>query len=282
MVDEAIEDVLSSHADGLDVVSDAMRYAVQDGSRWRPILLAQTGMVYGQGPREFMRAGAAVEFLHSASIILDDMPCMDNAQKRRGKDACWFKHGEANTVLASIYLQMLAMDLLAECSGKLMPDLASRARAVILAMVRGQYKDLTLSDELADDPDAKNLLNDKNAAKTGLLIRLAVEAGACMAGAPEEDRQALDKFASDLGLAYQLVDDVSDCSEFEPERERDKTPDQDVKNHRLSAPDVYHTAAEAQQAALGFLDQACLHLASVPGSAQLAVTASRLCRLPDR
>lgn len=283
-VDETLEDVLSSHADGLDAVGEAMRYSVQGGDRWRPILLAQTGMIYGRGLRELMPAGAAVEFLHSASIILDDMPCMDNSTRRRGQSACWVKHGEATTLMASICLQMLAADTLAQswheagCDPAIDP--ASRVRALTCEMVKGQNVDLRLGKKDAKGPEAEQLLIQKSAAKTGLLIRLAVEVGAVMGNAPAQHRRELDEFAYDLGLAYQFFDDVSDCTtNAQPSELPDKPIGQDRRNCRLTAVTVYGLDG-AQLEATARLDSACVHLQQTKGSRELVRTAQLLCHRP--
>ena len=257
LVNEALDRTLPSPEQEPRDVQAAMRHAVLGGGhRWRPILLLQSGAVYGCEHEKLMPAAVAVELLHGASVILDDLPCMDAASTRRGKPACHVAFGEAPTVLASHKLVMLALDLL-EKYGPRVP-LAAMARKAVCGMVAGQSADLRSSPMARSCPDAVDLLVRNHVAKTGTLFRFAVRAGALLAEAPTNDLDALDAFACDVALAYQYLDDVSDADGTA--LEQGKPAGLDVG--RLSAVSVYGLEGARNQART-LMERAVEHLESI-------------------
>ncbi|RIX99626.1 polyprenyl synthetase family protein [Aureimonas flava] len=183
------------------------------GKRLRPLIAAIVAQDLG-GPLEAaLDAGCAVEMVHAASLILDDLPCMDDAALRRGRPAIHRGHGEDVAVLASIALLTEAFAVLARIEG-LAPERRSAAVGVLasavgsLGLVGGQYQDLRGGRGARSAQD----MADANGRKTGALFLSAVELGAIVAGATPGQRANLCAFAGELGLAFQLLDDLLDLS----------------------------------------------------------------------
>lgn len=191
-------------------VVEAMRYAVQGGKRLRGFLVLEAARMLGVPEDRAMSAAAAVEALHAYSLVHDDMPCMDNDALRRGLPTVHVKWDEATAVLAGDALQTLAFELMAD------PALgAAETRIALVAglaqasgaegMVLGQALDIAA--ETAAQPLNLEQITELQAGKTGALIRFSAEAGAILAGANPEPLRA---YATALGLAFQIWDDVLD------------------------------------------------------------------------
>ena len=192
-------------------VIHAMRYAVQGGKRLRGFLVLESARMLGISPLQSISAAAAVEALHAYSLIHDDLPAMDNDDLRRGLPTVHRKWDEATAILAGDALQTLAFDLL--CDPALGPPeirislLQSLAKASGAAgMVLGQALDMAAeTNPNLTLPDITRL----QAGKTGALICFAAEAGAILAG---QDRAPLRAYATALGLAFQIADDILDVT----------------------------------------------------------------------
>jgi geranylgeranyl diphosphate synthase type II len=225
-VDQALARAVPGATGKLSAIHEAMRYSLlAGGKRVRPILaLAAAEAAAGGAPSVAalaMPAACAIEMIHTYSLIHDDLPAMDNDTLRRGKPTLHVVYGEGLAILAGDGLLAEAFALLArEPADAGRPELAARKLAAIgriadaagaLGMVGGQAIDLEAAghghDAGALDADA---LKDMHARKTGALIRAAAVAGALMAGAARERVDAIDAYASWLGLAFQIVDDVLD------------------------------------------------------------------------
>ncbi len=189
-------------------VVQAMRYAVQGGKRLRGFLVMESARLHGVSGA--VAAAAAVEAMHAYSLIHDDLPCMDDDDLRRGQPTVHVKWDEAVAVLAGDALQTLAFELLCdEGLGMHRIDLvASLARASGAAgMVYGQALDLAA--ETAVVSLSLDQITELQAGKTGALIRWSAQAGAVMAGA---DAGPLGRYATALGLAFQIADDILDVT----------------------------------------------------------------------
>ena len=191
-------------------LQDAMRYAaLGGGKRVRALLAYAGGELAGADPDDVDGAAAAVELIHAYSLVHDDLPCMDDDVLRRGKPSCHVAFGEAVALLAGDALQSLAFEVLART-----PAREPAAQIALLAeasglsgMAGGQAIDLTTAGEML----ALDELEHMHALKTGALIRAAVRLGAgCGRPMSADENDALDRYASAIGLGFQIVDDVLD------------------------------------------------------------------------
>jgi geranylgeranyl pyrophosphate synthase len=218
-------------ADAPPVIDAAMRYSLlAGGKRLRPLLvLAAAEAVAGEraerARRDALPAACAVEMIHTYSLIHDDLPAMDDDSLRRGRPTSHVVHGEGIAILAGDGLQAEAFAALARLDDSADASLAARRLRALLViaeaagaagMVGGQAIDLA-ADPTHTRPDAPSVMRldatrlaDMHARKTGALIRASVLAGAILGGAEPPALAALDRFARQIGLAFQIVDDILD------------------------------------------------------------------------
>lgn len=213
-VDAALASLLPQ-ADGPEArVFEAMRYAVfAGGKRFRPFLVCESAKLFDVRSESALRAAAAVECVHTYSLIHDDLPCMDDDDMRRGQPTVHRKFDEATAVLAGDALLTLAFELIAD------PETHERARVRIelvrwLAeaagghgMVGGQMMDLASEGRAIDIGTITRLQR----LKTGALIAFSCAAGAVLGRASPEALHALHAYAHDMGLAFQIADDLLDA-----------------------------------------------------------------------
>lgn len=201
-------------------VCEAMRYAaLAPGKRLRPFLVLASARLFGVARRCALQVAAAVEMVHAYSLVHDDLPAMDNSDLRRGRPTCHKQFDEATAVLAGDGLLTAAFEVLAQSDThgdpavrcELVSALAAAAGAA--GMVGGQMIDL-LAEHRSLDIGAITRLQRM---KTGALIAFSCEAGAILAKAPSEVRTALRGYAHDLGLAFQIADDLLDVEGSEAE-----------------------------------------------------------------
>jgi farnesyl diphosphate synthase len=192
----------------------AMRYAaLGGGKRLRPFLVLETGRIFGVDERCLLRVGAALECIHTYSLIHDDLPCMDDDDMRRGRPTVHIAYDEATAILAGDALLTVAFEILADPQTHSDPNVrvalvASLANAAgARGMVGGQMMDM-IAEELGDDIAAVTRMQRL---KTGALITYAVDMGAMMGRASDEARAALNAYAHDLGLLFQITDDLLDA-----------------------------------------------------------------------
>ncbi|XBQ15023.1 MAG: polyprenyl synthetase family protein [Oceanicaulis sp.] len=192
----------------------AMRYAaLGPGKRLRPFITIECGRLAGADERALLRAACAVECIHAYSLIHDDLPAMDDDDLRRGRDTVHIAYDEATAILAGDALQTVAFEILADpetcanpsarCDLVLRLARASGARG----MAGGQMIDIAI--EAGEETDIAVVTRCQRM-KTGALIGFCAEAGAIVAESGKDVRTALEGFAHDLGLCYQIVDDLLD------------------------------------------------------------------------
>ena len=212
-VEEALDRFVPAQAPA--GLGDAMRYAVLGGGkRLRPVLvLAACEAV--QGHREAaLRAAVAVELIHAYSLVHDDMPCMDNDMLRRGKPTVHVQFGEAQAMLAGDAMQALAFEVLTPETG-VPPELQARLVRLLAraagqeGMAGGQAIDLASVGK----PLSEAALRDMHRRKTGALLQCSVLMGAACGDAGEAGWQALSDYGAAIGLAFQVVDDILDCTQ---------------------------------------------------------------------
>lgn len=212
-IDELVRQYLPKNK--CDKVAQAMEYSVfGGGKRVRPMLLLATCQAVKGSICDSAKIMAVVlEFIHTYSLIHDDLPCMDNDDLRRGKRSCHMQYGEATAVLAGDALLNLAAEV--AFGGPIANKNYAKACQFMFAMsgingmVHGQSLDLFTETKSTEDAEAVALH------KTGDLIRAAVVCGALCGGASEEEIVVFDEIASKLGICYQIVDDMLDAEKCE-------------------------------------------------------------------
>ena len=212
-VDSAFDAILPVPEDSRARLVEAMRYAViGGGKRVRPLLVVTVAEMYGASRSAAIRAACALEAIHVYSLIHDDLPCMDDDDLRHGKPTVHKAFDEATAVLAGDSLHALAFELLADERVSSDPFVrAELVRALATAsghkgMAGGQMMDLAAESEDFDLHTVTRLQQ----LKTGALLMAAVEMGAILGKLPEEGRGHLRNYARDIGLAFQIADDLLD------------------------------------------------------------------------
>jgi farnesyl diphosphate synthase len=213
---DALIDRLLAKPDGPEArVYEAMRYAsLAPGKRLRPFLVLASAYLFGVSTRSALQAAAAVEMLHTYSLIHDDLPAMDDSDLRRGRPTCHKAFDDATAILAGDGLLTMAFEVLADPDThgdpavrvELVSCLAKAAGAA--GMVGGQMIDLLAEHDHTLDIGAITRLQRL---KTGALIAFSCEAGAVLGKTSIENRKALVAYAHDLGLAFQIADDLLDA-----------------------------------------------------------------------
>ncbi len=214
-VDSFFGKLLAPTGDSRDRLYEAMRHAaIGGGKRLRPLLTLGASQLFAIDRRRAVRVGCAIEAIHVYSLIHDDLPCMDDADLRRGKATVHKGYGEAAAVLAGDSLHALAFDILADPAthddpwvrSDLVLELARAAGPA--GMAGGQMMDLAAEGQELDLPAITRLQQ----LKTGALIEYSVEAACIMVKMPPEARTPYRGYARNIGLAFQIADDLIDHS----------------------------------------------------------------------
>ncbi|MGH9512125.1 MAG: polyprenyl synthetase family protein [Terriglobales bacterium] len=246
IVDAALERLLPSPTERPVSIHQAMRHSVfAGGKRIRPILCMEAGrMLAGSLPKGIEDLGAALEMLHTYSLIHDDLPALDNDDLRRGRPTCHKVFGEAIAILAGDALQTLAYEVLsrlqcpAEARVRIIEEIA-RATGTINGMIGGQVVDLEAEH---GKPDLESL-EYIHRAKTAALITASVVSGGLYGGAhdnkKDEDKEIahLRSFGSSIGLAFQIVDDVLDLTQTS--EQLGKTAGKDSEAEKATYPALF-------------------------------------------
>lgn len=263
-------DLLLPQDQGLEGrVAAAMRYAVAaGGKRLRPFLVVASADLFGVSRDCSLRAAAAVECVHTYSLIHDDLPCMDNADTRRGQPSVHKAFDEATAVLAGDALLTLAFEILADDKTHMDPRVrVELVRGLAMAigchgMVGGQMMDIAAQNADLDTAAVTRLQQ----MKTGALISFSAEAGAILGKATPDKRQALRGYAHDFGMAYQIVDDLLDMDG--DAALLGKATGQDTAAGKATLVALLGSARSRLQAEL-LTDQAIAHLSPFGGAADL-------------
>lgn len=195
-------------------ISQAMTYSVMaGGKRLRPALCVAAAETVGGDRETVLPMACAIELIHTYSLVHDDLPAMDNDEKRRGKPTCHVQFGEATAILAGDALLTRAFEIAAIAGMQsadnhqqrwLMAIAALAAAAGCQGMIEGQMRDMAFEGRLLPEDELETL----HRFKTGKMIEVSVDCGALLSGAASSTRQALGRYAQNLGLAFQVADDI--------------------------------------------------------------------------
>lgn len=247
----------------------AMRYSILNGGkRLRPFLLHETSGLFGVPYETALPVAASLEMLHTYSLIHDDLPAMDNDDMRRGKPTCHKAFDEATAILAGDGLLTYAFEVLntapiADAKKVELTILLAGAAGALDGMIAGQTLDLYM-DNHQDFANKETVIRHTEELKTGCLLRYPCEAGAILGGASATERETLHRFSRNLGIAFQITDDILDVEG--DEKLVGKTLKKDKKQHKLNFVSIYgaekarriaaELIAEAEDLLTGFDEKA--------------------------
>lgn len=261
LIDARLDQVLPSDSVAPTSVHTAIRWSVfAGGKRLRPMLLLAAGRAFGAASEMLLETACALEMIHTYSLIHDDLPSMDNDDLRRGRATCHVRFGEATAILAGDALQTLAFETLVadqQLSAAKRVELISeitRASGTPAGMVAGQACDLEAESRAV----SANELEQIHRLKTGALISAAARCGAIIADASEVELASITSYAAQLGLLFQITDDLLDLTATA--EMLGKTPGKDLRSEKATYPALFGIDAtrkhllEAHQAACASLD----------------------------
>jgi geranylgeranyl diphosphate synthase type II len=250
LTDQALDALIPTVETVPASIHGAMRHSVfAGGKRLRPVLAYQAAKtIAGETPKGIENLGAALEMLHTYSLIHDDLPALDNDDLRRGKPTCHKAFGEAIAILAGDALQTRAFEVLAGLDAPAdavvqIIGLIADAVGTVDGMIGGQVLDIE-SEHKKPTPE---LVQAIHRAKTGALIRVAVVAGGVFGGAKCEDVARLTRFGCKAGLAFQIVDDILDLTV--DSAHLGKTAGKDAAVEKATWPAVYGLEQSKKDAA---------------------------------
>jgi geranylgeranyl pyrophosphate synthase len=275
LVDSHLDELIPKESEPPQRVHSAIRWSLfAGGKRFRPALLLATGQTFGAKPDDLMRTACALEMIHTYSLIHDDLPSMDDDELRRGRPTCHVKFDEATAILAGDALQTLAFQTIAEdqrLSCELRVQLISeiaRAAGTPEGMVAGQAHDL--------DAESHDVTNDEleriHHRKTGALIRAAARCGGMIAGVSEPELAALTEYATNLGLLFQITDDLLDVTATA--EDLGKTPGKDARSRKATYPSLYGIEATRAQLETVY-SAACAAIEPIKDRAQLLLSVAQ-------
>jgi geranylgeranyl diphosphate synthase type II len=238
-VEAALELRLPPESAAPSSIHQAMRYSVfAGGKRIRPILCLESARIFSADVSPALFPACALEFIHTYSLIHDDLPALDNDDLRRGKPTCHKQFGEAPAILAGDALLTLAFQVIGETPVPAERCVAilreiSRGAGTIDGMVGGQVADI----EAEGKKVGPEMLEYIHRSKTAALIRASVLAGALCAGAAGEDVERLRRFGNTIGCAFQVTDDILDVEESSAAL--GKTAGKDIAQQKATYPSVF-------------------------------------------
>ena len=242
---------------------EAIRWSLfAGGKRIRPAILIAVGRTFAAEDEHLLRSAAAVEMIHTYSLIHDDLPSMDDDDIRRGKATCHKQFGEATAILAGDCLQTLAFKTISD-DESLSSDIRIRLISLIAAaagtpagMVAGQQLDLDAEGRTLGAEEIEQI----HRGKTGAMISASALAGAVIGGASDVDRDSIEKFASKLGLLFQITDDLLDITQ--ESGMLGKTAGKDVSARKATYPSLFGVG-QTRKMANDIHDEACEDLTPI-------------------
>lgn len=265
LVDARLDQLIPSETIEPQSIHSAIRWSVfAGGKRFRPALLLAAGEAFGAQVDNLLDTACALEMIHTYSLIHDDLPAMDDDDLRRGRPTCHVRFGEAVAILAGDVLQALAFQTIAEDERlshavrvRLTGEIA-RAAGTPDGMVAGQAFDLFALSHVSTGEELERIHRHK----TGALIQASARAGAIIAGtlANEAELDALTRYAAQLGLLFQITDDLLDVTATA--EDLGKTPGKDERASKATYPALYGISATRERAQAAF-NEACAALEEI-------------------
>src|SRR3989440_7385724 len=240
LIDAELGRLIPKESESPQRVHSAIRWSVfAGGKRFRPALLIAVGQTFGAPLDHLLRTACALELIHTYSLIHDDLPSMDDDELRRGRPTCHVKFDEATAILAGDALQALAFQAIAEDGGlpadvriRLVAEVSSAA-GTPSGMVAGQAFDLAAESREVNKDELERIHHEK----TGALITAAARCGALIANANEDELASVTNYAINLGLLFQVTDDLLDVTATA--EGLGKTPGKDAHARKATYPAVY-------------------------------------------
>lgn len=261
VVEAKLDELVPAESVDPPAVHAAVRWSLfAPAKRFRPLLVFAVGEAFGAASERLVRTACAFELIHTYSLIHDDLPAMDDDDLRRGRPTCHVKFGEAVAILAGDALQALAFQTIAEdetldaALRVSLVALLARASGTPEGMVAGQAHDLSAEARTDVTCEELELIHRR---KTGALIAAAARAGALIAGANDSEAEALTRHALDLGLLFQITDDLLDVTASAADI--GKTPGKDARSRKATYPALYGLDA-ARALAQEVYERACAAL----------------------
>jgi len=261
LVDAALDRMLPAESVPPAKVHAAIRWSVfAGGKRFRPVLLLAAGKTFGAAPEVLISTACALEMIHTYSLIHDDLPSMDNDDLRRGRATCHVRFGEATAILAGDALQTLAFKTVSEDATLSPEKIVKLVREIAVAsgtpegMVAGQAHDLEAESREVTAEELEQI----HRLKTGALVIGAARCGAIIADAAQAELAAMTEYAAQLGLLFQITDDLLDITASA--ETLGKTPGKDQRSKKATYPALYGVEAtrkhltDAHAAACAALD----------------------------
>jgi len=275
LADAALERLLPPAAEHPSIIHRAMRHSVfAGGKRLRPILAMESArLITGALPEGVEELGAALEMLHTYSLIHDDLPALDNDDLRRGQPTCHKAFGEAVAILAGDALQTRAYEVLsrlhcpAERCVRIIEEIA-HATGTIEGMIGGQVMDLEAEHTRADAATLEYIHRSKTAA----LITASVVSGGFYAAASEAEIEKLRQFGRAVGVAFQIADDVLDVTQSS--EQLGKTAGKDVASEKVTYPALFGIEQSLRKAEQ-LVDSGCAALDSFGPRAEILKALAR-------
>jgi len=250
LIDPELDRIIPKESEPPGRVHSAIRWSVfAGGKRFRPALLLAVGQTFGANTEDLLRCACSLEMIHTYSLIHDDLPSMDDDELRRGKPTCHVKFGEATAILAGDALQTLAFQTIAEdeqLAAPLRVQLISeiaRAAGTPEGMVAGQAHDLDAESQDINESNLERIHQKKTAA----LVRASARCGGLIAAVGTSELQAITDYASQLGLLFQITDDLLDVTATA--ENLGKTPGKDARSNKSTYPAVYGMEATRERVA---------------------------------
>ncbi len=269
LVDSKLDEIVPTADTEPTKLHEAIRHSLfAGGKRFRPAFVFAVGETFGVPFEKLVTVAAAIEMIHTYSLIHDDLPAMDDDDLRRGKPTCHVKYGEATAILAGDALETLAFKAIAE-DENLSADVRVRLVAEIAnasgtpnGMVAGQQVDLESERKKISIEELEAIHREK----TGAIIEVSARVGAIIAGASKEKLEAVTKYASSLGLLFQITDDLLDVTQTT--EVLGKTAGKDASAEKATYPSLCGVEG-AHELARKTYEEACRELTKLDGETRL-------------